>query len=471
MVTTIKGIDLGSTGMRESSILSRERIEQNQSNLVTKLTKEAFERIKKLTQTDSDEPVFVSFPISKFLGEYGISAEDKATKTQVAYNLKKLENIITRWGEAENRIVPDNMKPFAYSCVSKDTKAKLGLKAYCMKNLSEEMKEYIYEMTRKKNVQSDIYDLLLVCDYLTAHNAHKQWLKLMGLKLSADLGQPIRVTKQALEDLIAAHVLLTGKVKRSTRGKDTICRLTYHIKEFGALNNQLLSGQAEDEYRASTETDIVVNENLIERHVTTLEDKIIPLSKTKNITASIQQSINDGLGLTTQKSLTKNQNESTIEDTLLGDTFDEALSGEDIKCLKHIISRLKNTQSNDAKSKEGSNEKTVQQLRDLLSSAQVTENQLRKDLANAERELNTLKHDLKIQEEFNQAYAAEARKSMSHLISSVTTTVENFSKKPVKQITGDDIAEFKNDVITAAVNAQNRLKEFTYSKKVESLKK
>ena len=107
----------------------------------------------------------------------------------------------------------------------------------------------------------------------------------------------------------------------------------------------------------------------------------------------------------------------------------------------------------------------------MLSSAQVTENQLRKDLANAERELNTLKHDLKIQEEFNQAYAAEARKSMSHLISSVTTTVENFSKKPVKQITGDDIAEFKNDVITAAVNAQNRLKEFTYSKKVESLKK
>ena len=471
MVTTIKGIDLGDTGIRESSLATRKRIEDNQWKTVKKISDEALKRLKKITETETGEPAYISFPISKFLEEYGFSAEDRTIKTRLAYTLRQSCNIVTQLGEAENRVVPDNMKPFAYSYVPEEVKERMGLDAYCMKNLSKEMKEYIQQRTQKAGAKSEIYDLLLVCDYLTAHNAHKQWYKLMGLKLSADLGQPVMRTKEALEDLIAAHILLTGQIKRNTRGKDTICRLAYDIKEYSTLNNQLLSGEAEDDYRAGKGSETIVDERLIERKIETVDEKIIPMDKAKSMVQSIQADLDKGLGLSSHEKLTPMNDSARIENIISSDEFDDTLSKEDMMCLRHLISRLKNSSPNKAESNESNNEKALKRLQDLLAASQEENNKLRKEIANLESEKNKLSIKLEKHERFNEAYAKEARKAMNQLISSVSSSTEWFTKIPAKKLDEDNIAEFKNQVFEAATGAQNRLRDFTYSELVEPLKK
>ena len=470
MVTTIKGIDLGTTGIRESSVKTRERIEQSQESIVNKITKEAKERLKKVTETKTGELNFVSFPISKFLEEFGFSSEDKAIKTRLAYNLRQSDNIVTQMGEADNRVVPDNMKPFAYSFVTPEVKKNMGLNAYCMKNLTEEMKEYIHQKAQKVGVKSDIYDLLLVCDYLTAHDAHKKWYKLMGLKLSADLGQPIVRTKEALEDLISAHILLTGQIKRKTRGKDTICHIAYNVKDFSILNNQLLSGEAEDTYRKEHGTDVIASSNLIERKIETVSKEVCE-PKIWDIAKDIKDNLNKQKGLSSQKILTNNAASDSIEKSDCKiESYDE-LSEEDIALVKQLISRMKKPKPSIATEEKKRNSALIKQLRDLLTASQDENNKLRKDNLKAESEINRLKHQLKIQEDFNQAYAAEARKSMNQLISSTSSAVEKYTKISPKKVTEDNIAEFKNDIISAAMDAQNRLRDFTYSNLVENLKK
>ncbi len=470
MVTTIKGIDLGTTGIRESSVKTRERIEQSQENIVNKITREAKERLKKVTETKTGKPNFISFPISKFLEEYGFSSEDKVIKTRLAYNLRQSENIVTQLGEADNRVVPDNMKPFAYSYVTPEVKQNMGLNAYCMKNLSEEMKEYIQQKAQKVNAKSDIYDLLLICDYLTAHDAHKKWYKLMGLKLSADLGQPIVRTKEALEDLISAHVLLTGQIKRKTRGKDTICHLAYNVKDFSVLNNQLLSGEAEDAYKGEHSSDAVASASLIERNIETIsEDTCSP--QIWDIAKDIQNNLNEHKGLSSQKFLTDESSSDILEKSDCKIKSYDDLTKEDAALITQLILRMKKPKLSVEVEEQKKNSALIKQLRDLLTASQDENNQLRKDNLKAESEINRLKHQLKIQEDFNQAYAAEARKSMNQLISSTSSVVEKYTKIPPKRVTADDTAEFKNEIISAAMDAQNRLRDFTYSNLVENLKK
>lgn len=468
MVTKNKGIDLGETGMRELSVKKREEIEKVQMQSIEKMCDDALSRLKKITKTNSGEPEYISFPISRILEEYGYSGNDKTIKTLLSYFLRGSKNIVTKLGEADNRVVPDNMKPFAYSYVSEDKKRAMGLDAYCMKTLTKEMGQYIEEKAAKAKVTSDIYDLLLICDYLTAHGAHKQWVKLMGLKLSADLGQPVVKTKQALEDLIQANILLTAQIKRTTRGKDTICHLAYSLKDYSIYNNQLLSGVAADEYNSLHGKDLVINNAMVARNIETMSDEKIK-DDAKAIAEKIQTGTREnGLGLFTQKELTDKFNSDNIVDA----TQQEGLSADDIRCLNYIRQRMLQSSDNKTSSDEEAKlKKTVERLQNLLSSLQEENTGLRKELAKAESETNKLKHSLEIQGEFNQAYAKEARKAMNQLISGVSSTTEQFTKIPLKRVTPDDVAEFKSSIISAATEANNRLRDFTYSKKVESLRK
>jgi predicted nucleic acid-binding Zn-ribbon protein len=164
-----------------------------------------------------------------------------------------------------------------------------------------------------------------------------------------------------LQDLIHAKILVTGQVQRETRGKDTICRLAYSIKEYSAINNQLVNSDIKDESE---------------------------------------------------------------------------------KPEKHI------------------DEKKIEKLQQLISSLQEENVDLRSNLAKVEHENSKLQHQLKIHKDFNQAYEAESRKATNHFISSVMSTVEWYSKQ---KITAEKTHEFKANVITAATDVQNHLRNFTKS--------
>lgn len=480
MVTTTKstGIDLSLLGMRESSVKAREALEMSQEELVNTMYEDALSRIKKVTKSDVSE-TYISFAISKFLEEYGVAAEDKAIKTQLAYRLRGSDNIVTKLGEAEGRVVPDNMKPFAYSYVSKEQKDSLGVEAYCMKNLTQEWKNYIKKRAKKAKVESKLYDLFLVCDYLVAHHADKKWKKLMGLKLSADIGQPIKCTKRALEGLKLMSVLLTGQVKRSTRGKDVICHIASSVEEFSKLNNALLSGQAADEYLKSKGSEVVVNPKAIESMVE-IESEKIPKSKIcQTITGLIDNSDGKGLGLIDGKKIgLKNQNNLTIleqddniKHKLSYDLSQQCNIANDDAAFEQIESALRYLRKKGVNANTQKYEQRIEHLQKLLSASQSESIEIRTQLMTAERELNKLKHELAIQTDFNQEYAQEARRAMNQLISVTASITEKFTQIPSKRVTADDIAEFKNGIISAAGEAQNRLRDFTYSKKVEPLRK
>ena len=444
MNANTKEANLGATGIRENVIRIREKIEEDQKPEVYELLDKAIARLKKATETELDEPNYISFPVSKYLEEFGSSAKNRTARMQLAYYLRGNKNIVTRLGEANDRVVPDNMKPFAYSYVSEEKKKSMGLDAYCMKNLTDEMKEYIQERTKKANAESDIYDLLLVCDYLTVHDAHKKWIKLMGLNMSAALGQPIMRTKKALDDLITARVLVTGQVKRDTRGKATICHLAYSMDDYSELNNQLLSGKAADEFKEKEASKVVVSPKMIMNYMDS-EDLMAEESKAYGIMQNLDKK---GLGL-----LQVHDSEQPAPAT--------GLSEKDIRCLKYIVSMVESL-SNGNEKKEVESEKTIARLRESLFHIQKENTDLRENLIKAESEVNKLNQRLKAQEKYNQAYSAEARKSMNQLIASVSSTTENFTRIPHKRVTPDDIAEFKSNIIRAATDAQNRLRDFKY---------
>ena len=121
--------------------------------------------------------------------------------------------------------------------------------------------------------------------------------------------------------------------------------------------------------------------------------------------------------------------------------------------------------------KEDEKDQKIQKLQRLLSLSQKENTDLRAELAKAESETNKLMHRVKILKDFNDAYTSEARKAMNQLISSVSTITERYTQIPCKRVTPDDTAEFKNGIISAATESQNRLRDFTYSQSVEALKK
>ena len=463
-----RGIALDRIGMRESSVKTRIKIEENQNDTVFHLYNEAIKRIKKVTKTETGEPNYISFAISKFLEEYGISVEDKVTKTRLAYLLRGSKNIATKLGEADNRVVPDNMKPFAYSFVSEAKKREMGLDAICMKSLSKEMKAYIKQCADKIEAKSDIYDLLLVCDYLVGRSAHKKWSKLMGLKMSADLGQPIKRTRLALEELILANIFLTGQAKRRLRGFDTICHLAFSKEEYSLYNNQLMTGKAEDEYRSNESEFIKMNSSIMRDKIDAAAERL-PKEETEKFVDLIKNDPENKVLFLKEKTVVSSEDDSSNTLRILQqENKDISLSDEDIKCLSHLVKRLGNIASE--KNKDVEEERKIGKLQELITSLQKENTDLRTELAKTESKMNKLKHELKIQTDFNQAYSAEARKSMNQLISSVTSTTEAFTQIPAKRVTSDDIAEFKNGIISAAVQVQNRLKDFKYSISVENLK-
>ena len=463
-----RGIALDRIGMRESSVKTRIKIEENHNDTVFHLYNEAIKRIKKVTKTETGEPNYISFAISKFLEEYGISVEDKVTKTRLAYLLRGSKNIATKLGEADNRVVPDNMKPFAYSFVSEAKKREMGLDAICMKSLSKEMKAYIKQCADKIEAKSDIYDLLLVCDYLVGRSAHKKWSKLMGLKMSADLGQPIKLTRLALEELILANIFLTGQAKRRLRGFDTICHLAFSKEEYSLYNNQLMTGKAEDEYRSNESEFIKMNSSIMRDKIDAAAERL-PKEETEKIVDLIKNDPENKVLFLKEKTVVSSEDDSSNTLRILQqENKDISLSDEDIKCLSHLVKRLGNIASE--KNKDVEEERKIGKLQELITSLQKENTDLRTELAKTESKMNKLKHELKIQTDFNQAYSAEARKSMNQLISSVTSTTEAFTQIPAKRVTSDDIAEFKNGIISAAVQVQNRLRDFKYSISVENLK-
>ncbi len=464
-----RGIALDRIGMRESSVKTRIKIEENQNDTVLHLYDEAIKRIKKITKTETGEPNYFSFAISKFLEEYGISVEDKVIKTRLAYLLRGSKNIATKLGEADNRVVPDNMKPFAYSFVSEAKKREMGLDAICMKSLSKEMKAYIKQCADKIEAKSDIYDLLLVCDYLVGRSAHKKWSKLMGLKMAADIGQPIKRTRLALEELIIANIFLTGQAKRRLRGFDTICHLAFSKEEYSLYNNQLMTGKAEDEYRSNESEFIKMNSSIMRDKIDAAAERL-PKEETEKFVDLIKNDPeNKVCFLKKDMPISSTDNSNDIFHILqpMGNK-NARLSDEDVKCLSHLVRRLGNIASE--KNKDVEEERKIGKLQELITSLQKENTDLRTELAKTESKMNKLKHDLKIQTDFNQAYSAEARKSMNQLISSVTSTTEAFTQIPAKRVTSDDIAEFKNGIISAAVQVQNRLRDFKYSISVENLK-
>ena len=463
-----RGIALDRIGMRESSVKTRIKIEENHNDTVFHLYNEAIKRIKKVTKTETGEPNYISFAISKFLEEYGISVEDKVTKTRLAYLLRGSKNIATKLGEADNRVVPDNMKPFAYSFVSEAKKREMGLDAICMKSLSKEMKAYIKQCADKIEAKSDIYDLLLVCDYLVGRSAHKKWSKLMGLKMAADLGQPIKRTRLALEELILANIFLTGQAKRRLRGFDTICHLAFSKEEYSLYNNQLMTGKAEDEYRSNESEFIKMNSSIMRDKIDAAAERL-PKEETEKFVDLIKNDPENKVLFLKEKTVVSSEDDSSNTLRILQqENKDISLSDEDIKCLSHLVKRLGNIASE--KNKDVKEERKIGKLQELITSLQKENTDLRTELAKTESKMNKLKHELKIQTDFNQAYSAEARKSMNQLISSVTSTTEAFTQIPAKRVTSDDIAEFKNGIISAAVQVQNRLKDFKYSISVENLK-
>ena len=465
MLSAKKEIGVSSLGMRESSIKAREVIEENQKEPVLKLVKGALNRLEKVTKTESGEPAYISFPITKYMEEFGISPEDKAIKNQLAYQLRGAKNIVTALGKANNRVVPDNMKPFAYSFVSEEQKKRMGLSAYCMKNLTDEMKKYIQDRAKKINAESDIYDLLIVCDFLTAREADKKWVKLMGLKLSADLGQPVRKTRQAIEDLIRANVLVVGQFKRSTRGKETICHLAYDIQEYSKLNNQILSGEAFDEFNKKGISNTMTNARLLMRNIETESEKVSE-KQAKAMAEVLENNADDkGLGLLNAD----NSHSQTV-------SLDEIKNGNGVipdeivmASLTQLMQRLSG-QQNCVKTQKEEDKKSAH-LRELLEDLQAENTRLREELANTEAKLSSTEYILEKHKKFNEAYASEARKAMNQLMSETTTALEKYTKKPVKDVTADDTAEFKTETITAITAAQDRLKDFTYSSGVEPLKK
>ncbi len=465
MLSAKKEIGVSSLGMRESSIKAREAIEENQKEPVLKLVKGALNRLEKVTKTESGKPAYISFAITKYMEEFGISPEDKAIKNQLSYQLRGAKNIVTELGKATNRVVPDNMKPFAYSFVSEEQKKRMGLSAYCMKNLTDEMKEYIQDRTKKINAESDIYDLLIVCDFLTAREADKKWVKLMGLKLSADLGQPIRKTRQAIEDLIRANVLVTGQFKRSTRGKETICHLAYDIQEYSKLNNQILSGEAFDEFNKKGISNTMTNARLLMRNIETESEKVSEI-QTKAMAEVLENNAdNKGLGLLNAD----NSHSQTV-------SLDEIKNGNGVipdeivmASLAQLMQRL-NEQQNCVKTQEEKDKKSAH-LQELLEASQLENTRLREELANTEAKLSSTENILEKHKKFNGAYASEALKAMNQLMSEVNKKVVEYTQKNPKDITVDDTSDFENGVINAVTAAQNRLKDFTYSSGVEPLKK
>ena len=465
MLSAKKEIGVSSLGMRESSIKAREAIEENQKEPVLKLVKGALNRLEKVTKTESGEPAYISFPITKYMEEFGISPEDKAIKNQLSYQLRGAKNIVTALGKATNRVVPDNMKPFAYSFVSEEQKKRMGLSAYCMKNLTDEMKKYIQDRAKKINAESDIYDLLIVCDFLTAREADKKWVKLMGLKLSADLGQPVRKTRQAIEDLIRANVLVVGQFKRSTRGKETICHLAYDIQEYSKLNNQILSGEAFDEFNKKGISNTMTNARLLMRNIETESEKVSEI-QTKAMAEVLENNADDkGLGLLNADN--SHSQTVSLDEIKNGNGFipDEIVMAS----LTQLMQRLSG-QQNCVKTQEEKDKKSAH-LRELLEDLQAENTRLREELANTEAKLSSTEHELEKHKKFNEAYASEARKAMNQLMAETTTALEKYTKKPVKDVTADDTAEFKTDTINAVTAAQNRLNDFTYSSGVEPLKK
>lgn len=471
---TVKKDDLGVTGVRKTSLEKRSKIEKEQADKIVVMTKDAIERIQKVTKSDSGEVNYIDFPISKFMEEYGFSPRDKTVKTRLTYSLRGAKNVVTRLGKARNRIVPDNMKPFAFSIVPEKIKLEMGVGAYCMKNMSEDQKSYVLKQALKAGVKSDLFDMLLICDYLVAHGGYDRWIRLMPLKLSADLGQPILKTESALKDLIEAKVLLTGNIKRNTRGKTLIARVAFTIKEYSELNNQLVSGKASCMFSSECGETVAMSSSMMAHMVRETE---VPETLAALTTNNLQNNLDGkGLGLLSGKMLTKEKESGTL---LHVEEFDSAqnngkyagnnsdsLPEQDQELLGHLQYVMAHIAERSNKPKKEGDTEEVERLQSMFNSSQKENAQLRSELARLEGELNKTKNLLDAKSRLNDEYLSEARKAMNQLVSTVSSVTERFTQIPAKRVTPDDVAEFKNGIFSAAGEVQNRLKNFTCSIRV-----